>query len=92
MTIWPFASSSRGAERMKFEVDLARTARSASRSCSRMRIRSRAPRPDDASVTATSHRADRQRYQDQRPHIIVFTRRRQARRDKIPADAVCNSI
>ena len=33
-----------------------------------------------------------QRYQDQRPHIIVFTAAGKRGVDKIPVDAVCNSI
>ncbi len=33
-----------------------------------------------------------QRYQDQRPHIIVFTAAGKRGVDKIPTDAVCNSI
>src|SRR5688572_7757792 len=33
-----------------------------------------------------------QRYQERRPHIIVFTAAGKRGVDKIPADAVCNSI
>ena len=33
-----------------------------------------------------------QRYQEQRPHIIVFTAAGKRGVDKIPVDAVCNSI